>query len=168
MQLHSPDLEKFKCDEPWEALEILKSDGENVREGWSVQSFKETEQPHILDMQSDLIDKIQVRYNLLERKTEEVLLPKVLEYCTCVIVRILLLFGLLTGKFQRKTKFSPDNHRNMNLSPEKISDYFQLLEKVQIYLGIIPMIVWLPRVCVFVFLILLDIRLFQVQKIQSR
>ncbi len=131
LQLHSPDLEKLERDEPWEALEILKRDGKILHAGWSVQSFQETEQAHILDNHSDLLDVIQVRYNLLEREAEKVLFPKAMEYGIGVIVRIPLLFGFLTGKFNKDTKFSSEDHRSMNLSPDKINNYLSRLEKVQ-------------------------------------
>jgi aryl-alcohol dehydrogenase-like predicted oxidoreductase len=131
LQLHSPDLDKLETDEPWEALEILKNEGKIVHAGWSVQSFKETEQAHILDQHKDLIDVIQVRYNLLEREAEKVLFPKAIEYGTGVIVRIPLLFGFLTGKFNKNSKFNNDDHRNLNLSKEKLEDYLKGLENIK-------------------------------------
>ncbi len=131
LQLHSPDTDKLEMDEPWEALAQLKRDGKILHAGWSVQSFKESEQAYILDRYHDLIDVIQVRYNLLEREAEKVLFPKAQQYGIGVIVRIPLLFGFLTGKFTPQTQFSEDDHRRMNLSPEKMAVYFQRLEKVK-------------------------------------
>ncbi len=129
LQLHSPTTDLLEKDEPWEALEILKKTGKIKHVGWSVQSFKETEQAHILDRHSDLIDVIQVRYNLLEREAEKVLFPKALKYGTGVIVRIPLLFGLLSGKFSKNTLFSSTDHRQLNLSPEKLQNYLETLSK---------------------------------------
>lgn len=123
LQLHSPDTDMLERDEPWLALEKLKKDGKIRHAGWSVQSFRETEQAHILHQHHELIDVIQVRYNLLERDAEEVLLPTAYKYGTGVIVRIPLLFGLLTGKFSRDTTFGEDDHRRLNLSPEKLKAY---------------------------------------------
>ncbi len=131
LQLHSPNLEKLKRDEPWEALEQLKKDGKILHAGFSIQSFKETEHAHLLDLHHDLIDSIQVRYNLLEREAEKVLFPKAQKYGIGVIVRIPLLFGFLTGKFTRETKFIEEDHRSMNLSKEKLESYFAKLEKIQ-------------------------------------
>ena len=131
LQLHSPDVEKLERDEPWEALEKLKQDGKILHAGWSVQSFKETEQSHILDQHHELIDVLQVRYNLLEREAEKVLFPKAIEYGTGIIVRIPLLFGFLTGKFNSDSKFSDEDHRSMNLSSEKLKKYLSDLEKVK-------------------------------------
>ena len=120
LQLHSGDSEHLERDEPWEALETLKRQGKIRHAGWSVQSFKETEQAPLLDAHHELLDCIQVRYNLLEREAEEVLFPKAQQYGVGVIARIPLLFGLLTGKFSRDSRFSEDDHRRMNLSPEKL------------------------------------------------
>jgi aryl-alcohol dehydrogenase-like predicted oxidoreductase len=131
LQLHSPDLEKLERDEPWEALAQLKKEGKIKHAGFSIQSFKETEQAHLLDRHHELIDCIQVRYNLLEREAEKVLFPKAQEYGIGVIVRIPILFGFLTGKFNRDSRFSGDDHRRMNLSPEKLELYLQQLDRLQ-------------------------------------
>ncbi|MCR4440059.1 MAG: aldo/keto reductase [bacterium] len=129
LQLHSPDLDKLTRDEPWLALEQLKREGKIRYAGFSVQSFKETEQAFLLDEHHDVLDCIQVRYNLLEREAERVLLPKAARYGLGVIVRIPLLFGFLTGKFTRQTRFGPDDHRRMNLSPERLEEYFRRLDR---------------------------------------
>lgn len=129
LQLHSGDLEKLDRDEPWEALETLKKDGKIRYAGWSVQSFQETKQAFLLDRYHNVIDTLQVRYNLLEREAEKELFPKAIEHGTGIIVRIPLLFGLLTGKFNRESRFSEDDHRNMNLSPEKLDTYLSNLEQ---------------------------------------
>ena len=131
LQLHSPGLDKLEQDEPWEALEQLKKDGKILHAGLSIQSFKETEQAHLLDQHFDLIDSIQVRYNLLERDAEKVLFPKAQKYGIGVIVRIPLLFGFLTGKFTKDSKFIEEDHRSMNLSNEKLENYFTQLDKIR-------------------------------------
>ncbi len=131
LQLHSPSTDLLEKDEPWEALQTLKDQGKIKHAGWSVQSFKETEQAFILDLHKDLIDVIQVRYNLLEREAEKVLFPKAIEYGIGVIVRIPILFGLLTGKFNRNTTFPKTDHRRNNLSAENLEKYLTQLEKMK-------------------------------------
>ena len=131
LQLHSPVAEHLRRDEPWEALDLLKRQGKIRHAGWSVQSFKETEQAPVLDDHHDVLDCIQVRYNLLEREAEKVLFPKAQEYGIGVIVRIPLLFGLLTGKFNRKSTFGEDDHRRFNLSAEKLDAYLVDLEELR-------------------------------------
>ena len=131
LQLHSPDLDKLERDEPWDALATLKRQGKIRHAGLSIQSFKENEQAHLLDRHHALLDCIQVRYNLLERQAEDVLFPKAMQYGVGVIVRIPLLFGLLTGKFTRVSRFGEDDHRRMNLSPEKLDQYLAQLDQLQ-------------------------------------
>lgn len=125
LQLHSPGLEILEQDEPWQALERLKNSGKIKHVGWSVQSFQETAHAHILERHHDLIEVIQVRYNLLEREAEDVLFPLALKYGIGVIVRIPLLFGLLSGKFNHKSTFGENDHRMVNLSPEKLTAYLE-------------------------------------------
>jgi aryl-alcohol dehydrogenase-like predicted oxidoreductase len=72
-----------------------------------------------------------VRYNLLEREAEKELFPRALKYGIGVIVRIPLLFGFLTGKFTRESRFGEDDHRQFNLSPEKIDNYLYQMEKMK-------------------------------------
>lgn len=122
-QLHSPGLEILERDEPWTALERLKKAGKIQHAGWSVQSFQETNHAHILERHHELLDVIQVRYNLLEREAENVLFPLAQKYGTGVIVRIPLLFGLLSGKFSAETTFGENDHRRSNLSPDKLKKY---------------------------------------------
>lgn len=131
LQLHSPDTEKLQREEPWRALEKLKQDGKIKHAGWSVQSFGETKQAFLLDEHKDLIDVIQVRYNLLEREAEKVLFKKSRKYGIGVIVRIPLLFGFLTGKFDKNTRFDEEDHRSLNLSPDKLEKYLRQLELMQ-------------------------------------
>ncbi len=131
LQLHSPDLGTLERDEPWLALEKLKKDGKIKHAGWSIMSFKETEHAHILERHHELLYVIQVRYNLLEREAEKVLFPMAQKYGTGVIVRIPLLFGLLSGKFKTDARFGDNDHRRNNLSPEKLEAYLTDLTKYQ-------------------------------------
>lgn len=130
-QLHSPGLDILEKDEPWLALERLKKAGKIKHAGWSVQSFEETKQAHILEKHHDLIDIIQVRYNLLERQAEDVLFPLAIKYGTGVIVRIPLLFGFLSGKFTSNSSFGDNDHRRLNLSPEKLEAYLKNFSSYQ-------------------------------------
>jgi aryl-alcohol dehydrogenase-like predicted oxidoreductase len=130
LQIHSSDTAKLERDDPWEALRRLKESGKIKAAGWSIQSFRESEQAYFLDRYHSVIDTVQVRYNLLEREAEKVLFPKARLYHLGVIVRIPLLFGLLTGKFQRGSKFGEDDHRRMNLSPEKLDQYLNRYENM--------------------------------------
>jgi len=129
LQLHSPTLDMIKNEEAFEALEILKNHGKIKHAGWSIQSFMETEQTKMVEKYHDLIDVLQIRYNLFERQAEETLFPVAQKYNIGVIVRIPLLFGFLTGKFNKDSKFGANDHRSMNLSPEKLDTYIKMLAR---------------------------------------
>lgn len=131
LQLHSPTTEMLQSPDPWDALAKLKSDKKIKYAGISIQSFKETEQAGFLDEYYDIIDVLQVRYNMLEREAEKELFPKAQKYGIGIIVRIPLLFGFLTGKFTKDSKFGENDHRRFNLSHEKLEDYFERLEKLK-------------------------------------
>lgn len=131
LQLHSPSLELLEKDDPWEALYQLKKEGKIRLAGLSVQSFKETEQAYLLDKYNDILDCLQVRYNLLEREAEKELFPKAEKYGIGIIARIPILFGFLAGKFNRETCFGEGDHRRFNLSPEKIEKYLNDLENYE-------------------------------------
>lgn len=138
LQLHSHPTELLERDDPWEALDTLKRQGKIRHAGWSVQSFKETEQTPLLERHADLIDVIQVRYNLLEREAERALFPAAQRHGVGVIVRIPLLFGLLTGKFNRQSTFGPDDHRRFNLSAEKLDAHLTRLEQLRWFFDALP------------------------------
>ena len=131
LQLHSPSTDLLLKDEPWEALLRLKEQGKIKYAGLSVQSFKETEQAFLLDEHYDILDVIQVRYNLLEREAERELFPKAMKYGIGVIIRIPILFGFLSGKFNRHTTFDENDHRKYNLSSEKLNVYLQQIEEMK-------------------------------------
>ena len=131
LQLHSPSLSMVENEEAFEALEILKTQGKIKHAGWSIVSFAETEQSDMVEKYNELIDVIQVRYNLLERQAEDKILPVALKYNIGVIARIPLLFGFLSGKFTRKSKFGSDDHRSMNLSAEKLDSYLKQMELME-------------------------------------
>ncbi|MGE5401117.1 MAG: aldo/keto reductase [Ignavibacteriales bacterium] len=131
LQLHSPGIDLLERDDPWEAIYQLKKDGKIRLAGLSVQSFKESEQAFLLDRHNDLLDCLQVRYNLLEREAEKELFPKALKYGIGIIARIPILFGFLAGKFNRESRFGEGDHRRWNLSPEKLEKYLNEIENYE-------------------------------------
>ncbi len=131
LQLHSLDTAQLESEEPWEALYQLKKEGKIRFAGWSIKSFKETTHLKYVKQYQDLLDCLQVRYNLLERNAETELFPLTERLGIGIIVRIPLLFGLLTGKFNRSSRFNEDDHRSFNLSPAKLTGYLERLESFE-------------------------------------
>jgi aryl-alcohol dehydrogenase-like predicted oxidoreductase len=138
LQLHSPDPDKLAPDDPWDALATLKRQGKIRHAGVSVQSFKDTPYTDIVEQHADLIDCVQVHYNMLNRVAEEALFPMTQRHGIGVIVRIPLMFGLLCGKFSRDTRFGEDDHRRMNLSPEKLDEYLTTVERLRPFFDRLP------------------------------
>lgn len=131
LQLHSLDTADLESDEPWSALSELKRQGKIRYAGWSIKSYREAEQCRFLEQHRELLDCIQVRYNLLEREPEDVLLPTAAALGIGVIVRIPLLFGVLTGKYSRTHRFPEGDHRRSNLSPDRLAGYLDRLERLR-------------------------------------
>lgn len=128
LQLHSLETQVLESDEPWEALYQLKRQGKIRFAGCSIKSFRESEQVRFLQRHRELLDCVQVRYNLLEREAEVDLLPTAAALGVGVIVRIPLLFGVLTGKYSRSDRFPKEDHRSSNLSPERLAGYLARLD----------------------------------------
>ncbi len=138
LQLHSLGTSDLDSDEPWEALAQLKRQGKIRYAGWSVKSFLETEQSRFLHRGQEVLDCIQVRYNLLEREAEDVLLPQAAGLGLGVIVRIPLLFGLLTGKYGRDQRFPAGDHRRVNLAPPRLEQYLGRLDRLATWFASFP------------------------------
>lgn len=128
LQLHGPDAEEIKKGEIFEVLDTLKQQGKIRFAGISVRSFHDDE--GVLAIQSGKVDVLQVRYNLLEWGPVDEVFPLAKEHNIGIIVRIPLLFGVLTGKFTRATRFPDGDHRQENLSPEKLAQYLNQLVKL--------------------------------------
>jgi len=109
-------------------LETLKREGKIRFAGISVRSFHDDE--GVLAIQSGQVDTLQVRYNLLEWGPVDTVFPLAKEHNIGIIARIPLLFGVLTGKFTRASRFPDGDHRQENLSPEKLSGFLNQLVKL--------------------------------------
>lgn len=131
LQLHSPTSEILEASDAWDTLYELKSEGKIRWAGISIQSFKNSEQTRFVEQYNELLEVLQIRYNLLERDAEEKLIPTAEKHGIGLLARIPLLFGFLTGKFTRESTFGENDHRRMNLSREKLDQYFKQIEKFE-------------------------------------
>ncbi len=103
----------------YETLDELKSQGK-IR-------FSGVSALHIGDgieaITSGKPDVIQVRYNLLDQEAEKTIYPLALQKGTGIIVREPLACGLLTGKYDSRSKFPKNDHRrgwNRNFLEETV------------------------------------------------
>jgi aryl-alcohol dehydrogenase-like predicted oxidoreductase len=128
LQLHGPSLELIRQGDCIEALERLKREGKIRFGGVSYRSFKDDE--GVASIETGRIDVLQVRYNLLEQEPAKQVLPLAKKHNVGIIVRIPILFGVLTGKFTRETRFPPEDHRSRHLQGELLARYIDQFEKL--------------------------------------
>jgi aryl-alcohol dehydrogenase-like predicted oxidoreductase len=128
LQLHGPTLEDIRRGDCIAVLDQLKIEGKIRFGGVSYRSFKDDE--GLAAVETGKIDVLQVRYNLLEQEPAKEVLPLAKRYNVGVIARIPLLFGVLTGKFTRETRFAADDHRARHLQGELLARYIDQFEKI--------------------------------------
>ncbi len=115
--LHNSKPDSIIENQVYETLDELKKQGK-IR-------FCGVSALHIHDgieaINSGKADVIQVRYNLLDQRAEETVFPLALRKRTGIIVREPLACGLLTGKYDSRSRFPKNDHRrgwNINFLEE--------------------------------------------------
>jgi aryl-alcohol dehydrogenase-like predicted oxidoreductase len=91
-------------------LRDLKQESLITNFGASVETVEEG----LLCMQQEDLLSLQVIFNIFRQKLVHELLPQAEEKGVGIIVRLPLASGLLTGKFNKKTTFLENDHRNYN------------------------------------------------------
>ncbi len=137
-QLHSAKVEHLKNGECIEAMEILKQQGKIRFWGISLNTFKpEPEMKYLAER--NLGDTIQVVFNVINQIALKEVIPLAKEKNYGIIARMPLQFGLLTGKFNKKTTFSSDDHRSFRLnqfllkkSITELRPYFEIVKKYKV------------------------------------
>jgi len=130
-QLHSAKLDHLKQGECVEAMETLRAEGKIRYWGTSLNTFRpEIEGDYVLSHR--LGDGLQCVLNVINQRAGAfVQRARVTGYG--IIARMPLQFGLLSGKFTRQTRFSPDDHRSFRLAPELLASSLDALEEVWPY-----------------------------------
>ncbi len=110
VQLHCIPTETLRSGEVFDHLRTLQKEGKINYYGVSVESMEEAliclEQPDIVSLQ--------IIFNIFRQKPITVLFEKAQKQRVAIIARVPLASGLLTGKFNQKTKFAASDHRNFN------------------------------------------------------
>jgi aryl-alcohol dehydrogenase-like predicted oxidoreductase len=110
VQLHCPPSATIDSDETYDALDALVEDGSIAAYGVSVetvdQALSAMTRPHLAT--------VQIILNALRLKPLEKVLPTAIETGIGIIARVPLASGLLSGKYDEKTTFAQDDHRNYN------------------------------------------------------
>lgn len=129
-QLHSAKLEHLQNGECIDAMEQLKRTGKIRYWGISLNTFNPYPEAEFL-VDKNLADGFQLVLNIINQRSLKLIKSaKVNGYG--VIARIPLQFGLLTGKFNKNTKFEKNDHRYFRLPPEFLAELIDTLESVWI------------------------------------
>ncbi|WP_425563826.1 aldo/keto reductase [Ornithinimicrobium humiphilum] len=110
VQLHCPPPEVYARDDVFDTLDEMVEEGRMRAYGVSVETVAEAmsaiARPHVAS--------IQIILNVFRRKPLEEVTGAAAEAGVAIIARVPLASGLLTGKFDETSTFSPDDHRAFN------------------------------------------------------
>lgn len=127
-QLHTARVQHLENGECIEAMQQLQQQGKIRYWGISLNTFDPLPEAEFF-IQHKIGNGFQLVLNLLNQKTLP-LVKQVEENGYGIIVRMALQFGLLTGKFDKVSEFSINDHRKNRLTREVIDNANKELEPV--------------------------------------
>ncbi len=110
IQLHCIPTEVLRRGEIFDWLRDLRDEGKIRAFGASVQ----TAEQGFIAMGQDGLASLQVIFNIFRQRPREELFQAAKARAVAIIVRLPLNSGLLSGKMNRQTEFSPEDHRSYN------------------------------------------------------
>lgn len=112
--LHCPPIGVYYKPEVFKFMDKLKSEGKIKHYGISVEKVEEG----LKAMEYEGIDAIEIIFNMFRIRPMELLFEQAKKKNVGIIVRVPLASGLLSGKFNKETTFSPGDHRSFNRNGE--------------------------------------------------
>lgn len=110
VQIHCPPNEVFYRPDIFEEFEKLIAEGKILNMGVSVEKVEQA----IKAMEFEIVSTVQIIFNMFRQRPDDLFLDLAKMNNVGVIVRVPLASGLLTGKFDKNTSFSREDHRNFN------------------------------------------------------
>jgi aryl-alcohol dehydrogenase-like predicted oxidoreductase len=110
VQLHCPPDAVFEDDAVFEALDEMVADGRMRAYGVSVETCAQA----LRAIARPRLASVQIILNCFRLKPLEEVLPAAREGGVGIIARVPLASGLLSGRYDEHTEFSPEDHRNYN------------------------------------------------------
>lgn len=98
-------------------MEELKAEGLVKHWGASVETIEEG----LICLEQEGLATLQIIFNLLRQDAADALLPKAAEKDVGIIVRLPLASGLLSGKYDKDTRFDATDHRSYNADGQAFS-----------------------------------------------
>lgn len=114
IQLHCPPTEVYYRPEIFELFEKLKDQGKILHLGVSVEKVEEA----LKAIEYPNVTTVQIIFNLFRQRPSELFFAEAKKKDIGIIARVPLASGLLTGKFDSKTTFDNQDHRNFNRNGE--------------------------------------------------
>ena len=110
LQLHCPPPEVYYRPEVFEALDDIARTGKIRHYGVSVEKVEEA----LKAIEYPNVQTVQIIFNMFRHRPAELFFAEAKRRKVGILARVPLASGLLTGKMTRRTKFSPDDHRQFN------------------------------------------------------
>ena len=115
LQLHCPPTEVYYRPEVFEILDDLKQAGKIKNYGVSVEKVEEA----LKAIEYPGLATVQIIFNIFRQRPADLFFPVAKQRDIGILVRLPLSSGLLSGKINRQTTFSPEDHRNFNRNGEQ-------------------------------------------------
>ncbi len=128
-QLHTARVEHLQQGECIEAMEQLQKEGKIRYWGLSLNTFDPGPEADFL-MERNWGYGFQVVFNVINQRGLPVI-QKAHAAGYGIIARMPLQFGLLTGKFTKKTRFEKDDHRAFRMPPALLAKLLDALEPIR-------------------------------------
>lgn len=112
--LHCPPTDVYYQPQVFKFLDKFKEKGLIKRYGVSVERIEEG----LKAMNYPGVEAIEIIFNMFRLRPAELFFEQAKKRDIAVIVRVPLASGLLTGKFNKNTKFGPNDHRTFNREGE--------------------------------------------------
>jgi aryl-alcohol dehydrogenase-like predicted oxidoreductase len=110
VQLHCPPTPVFATDAVYDALDTLVQEKRIAAYGVSVEKVEEA----LAAIARPGTASVQIILNAFRLKPLERVLPEAVAAGVGIIARVPLASGLLSGRYDEKTRFAADDHRNYN------------------------------------------------------
>ena len=114
LQLHCPPTEVYYMPEVFGILDDLVKVGKIRFYGVSVEKVEEA----LKAIEYPNVQSIQIIFNMFRQRPAELFFNQAKKRKVGIIARVPLSSGMLTGKFQKNSKFEKDDHRKFNRDGE--------------------------------------------------
>lgn len=115
LQLHCPPTQVYYMPEVFGVLDDLVKEGKLRYYGVSVEKVEEA----LKAIEYPNVQSVQIIFNMFRHRPSELFFEQAKKKNVGILARVPLASGMLTGKFNKKSTFSADDHRNFNRHGEE-------------------------------------------------